>query len=138
MRTGEEVSGLRESAARDEGVMRKAFVYISGPITPSNGRTIEDNVALAVKTFCELTRQGIPSFAPHLGAAFPSCHEIDYHIWMAYDLAVLARCTHILMLPGWEKSKGAVLERTYAVGAHIPILYSIEELVEMIWRKENV
>lgn len=105
------------------------LVYLSGPITPWGDQTVEMNVAVAVDYFCELIRYGIPAIAPQLGAAFPSCHEIDYRIWMEYDFAVIDKCTHMLMLPNWKESKGATEELGYAVAHNIPISYSIQELL---------
>ena len=139
MRTGEELLRVGENATGPKmNEMRKnVLVYISGPITPTDEMSTEQHVAAALKVFIRLTGEGIPSICVHLGAAFPSAYDLSYHTWMAYDLAVLGHCTHILMLPGWEKSKGAVLERTFAVGRHIPIFYTVEEVVEMKWVLEK-
>ncbi len=95
--------------------MDEMFVYLSGPITAKHGYSVEENTAAAVKVYLDLMTRGIWSFCPHLSAAFPSAFNVDYEIWMAYDLAVIDRCTHILMLPRWETSAGAVRERDYAI-----------------------
>lgn len=105
------------------------FVYISGPIAPRNGKPIEENVLAGVYAFIKLTQLGIPSFCPHLGAMFPSCHsEVSYQTWMDYDLAVIDRCTHMLMLPGWRESSGSRQEREYAEGLEMPIFESLDNL----------
>lgn len=101
------------------------FVYVSGPITPRDGFTLEQNVAQAIRVFCELLGRGIPAFCPHLTA---SELGIDYATWMAYDLAVVARCTHVLMLPRWRSSPGAVQERTFALSRGILVLETIAGL----------
>jgi len=135
MRTGEELLRERETTTWHE--MRKdLLVYISGPITPTAKMSTEQHIANALKVFIRLTGEGVPSICVHLGAAFPSAYDLDYHTWMAYDLAILGHCTHILMLPGWEKSKGAVLERTVAIGKQIVIAYTVEEIVEWAKGKE--
>jgi len=112
------------------------FVYISGPISP-NVKIVEENVAEAVVTFLELTRLRIASFCPHLTALLPSAHKMDYKLWMEYDIAVIDRCTHMLMLPRWRESKGAVEERIYAAGKGIPVVFSIKELVDSIQEQIN-
>jgi hypothetical protein len=91
------------------------FVYLSGPITAKHGFTVEENTAAAVKVHLDLISRGIWNFCPHLSAAFPSAFSVDYETWMRYDLAVIDRCTHIVMLPRWETSDGAVRERDYAI-----------------------
>jgi hypothetical protein len=114
-------------------MMRKnTLVYISGPISPKNGNTIEENIAAGLKVFIDLTKLGIPSYLPHMTATFPSAHHIDYKTWMDYDFAIIDRCTHMLMLPTWKDSKGAVEEKQYAEMRIIPVVGSIQELLELL------
>jgi hypothetical protein len=113
--------------------MRKGIlVYISGAISPKNGNMVEENIAVGLRTFIELTKVGIPSFSPQLLAAFPSTTLIPYHIWMAYDFTIIDRSTHMLMLPNWEKSPGAVEEKAYAESLGMPVLCGLHELLELL------
>lgn len=112
------------------------FVYLAGPISASalltggatESFTVEQNIAAALAVFLDLTRRGVPSFCPHLGAAFPSCHGVEYETWMQYDFAVLDRCTHVLMLPRWRDSSGARREYAYAKGKGIRVFESVAAL----------
>jgi radical SAM superfamily enzyme with C-terminal helix-hairpin-helix motif len=45
-----------------------------------------------------------------------------YREAMLNDIRGLIECDHILMLDGWEKSKGATLERHIATVLDIPLL----------------
>lgn len=108
------------------------FVYISGPMTAKGGYTIEDNVAAGIKVYWELLSLGIPCFCPHLSGAFPTAWTLMPHeAWIAYDYAVIDRCTHVLMMPRWETSTGAKLEKAYAEHTGKPVIYSIEELLSV-------
>lgn len=107
---------------------RDLFVYLSGPITAKNGRTVEQNVADAVAVYLDCLRRGVPAFCPHLSGAFPSAFEIDYETWIDYDFAIIDRCTHVVMLPRYEESSGALRERAYAESIGKPVVYSIGEL----------
>ena len=75
----------------------------------------------------EVWRRGYACLCPHTntrhfdGAA-------DDAIWLAGDLAMLARCDVVLMLPGWEASQGATAEHGYAISRGIPVLYDVAEL----------
>lgn len=92
------------------------FVYLSGPITARDGYTVEDNVAHALTVYLRCIRAGITCYCPHLGAAFPSAWvDVPYDQWLAYDFAIIDRCTHVLLLPRWETSPGAQQERAYAI-----------------------
>ena len=102
------------------------LVYISGPITPKHGFSIEENVAVGVKVYFGLLARGIPAFCPQMTGAFPSAWtEVPYEAWLAYDFAIIDRCTHMLMLPRWESSAGAVRERAYAESIGMPVIDDI-------------
>jgi hypothetical protein len=112
---------------------RDVFVYLSGPISPKNGRTVEVNVAAALAVYLDCLKRGILAFCPHLSAIFPSAHTaITYDIWMEADYAIIDRCTHVLMLDGWQFSKGACDELAYATLHGKPAIYSLDE-IERAW-----
>lgn len=95
--------------------MRNLFVYLTGPITAKHGRTVEDNVALAIRAYWACLNAGVPAFCPHLSAAFPTAHsDVSYETWIAYDFAVIDRCTDVVCLDHWEQSAGALREVEYA------------------------
>lgn len=109
------------------------LVYLSGPISPKNGYTAEENIIAALRQYLALARRGVVSFAPHLAAAFPTAWTtLNYTEWMAYDLAALDQCTHVLMLPRWDTSSGAMVEKLHAQERGIPIFYSLTGLLAAI------
>lgn len=106
------------------------FVYISGPMTAKDGRTIEQNTADGVAVYLELLRLGIPCFCPHLSGAFPSAWSaMDHAQWLAYDFAVIDRCTHVLLMPRWLTSTGAQMEADYAKQHGVMLCGSLAELL---------
>lgn len=106
-------------------VMRKdVFLYLTGPITAKHGRLVEDNVTSALHIFLECMRRGLPSFCPQLSGIFPSAYsEVPYEAWLEYDFAVIDRCTHVVKLPFWEQSSGALREIIYAEAHNIPVIH---------------
>jgi len=115
----------------------RVFVYLSGPITAKDGYTVEQNVAAAVKVYLDCLRRGIVAFCPHLSAAFPSAFDIAYETWMAMDLAVIERATHVLMLERWETSSGARRELEHALALGRAISYSLDELEQQIVQEQR-
>jgi hypothetical protein len=114
-------------------VNRNVLVYISGPMTAKEGRTMEQNTADGVAIYLELLKRGVPAFSPHLSGAFPSAWSaLDHQQWIEYDFAVIDRCTHLLMMDRWETSKGAVMEHDYAKEKGIPIAYHVDDLMLQI------
>ena len=83
-------------------------VYISGPITgiPEGNRPAF--AAMAAR----LTAGGWRVINPH--DLCDSHLILSWEEYMRQDLAALLTCTHIVMLPGWEHSRGARLEKTVA------------------------
>jgi hypothetical protein len=106
------------------------FVYLSGPMTAKEGYLVEENVTAGLRAYLACLRAGVPAFSPHIGGAFPSAWaEIPWETWLAYDYAVIDRCTHVVMLPRWESSRGAIAERAYAIQQQIPVVDSLDEFL---------
>lgn len=82
------------------------FVYISGPIT---GHSNFKAVFAAYEAM--LVAMGYIVVNPAAVEQRPDWDWIDY---MQYDLALLATCDYIYMLPDWQSSRGARIERRYA------------------------
>lgn len=81
---------------------------------------------------------GAFAFVPHLNSEH---YELDVDKsadwWREADLAILKRCDAIFMMPGWEKSKGAVKEKEFAEREKIPVFYGIDTLRAWIRRVEG-
>lgn len=106
------------------------FVYLSGPITAKHGHLVEENTAIALRAYWDCLKAGIPAFCPHLSAGFPSAFtEVPYETWLAYDFAVIDRCTDVVLLYRWEQSNGAMLEVEYAKKNGKPVHGSVEALL---------
>lgn len=113
------------------------LVYLAGPISPKDGFLVEENVASALGVYLQLVRHGIPTICPQLSGMFPSAWtEVTYDEWTAIDFAVIRRCTHVLLLPRWDRSAGARAEKAYAEQHGIRVVQDIVALVPDLLRED--
>lgn len=103
------------------------MVYLAGPISPSNGHTVEQNITSAAAIYFQLVRAGKAAFCPQIGT--DGRFDIDYETWMRFDFAVIDACDTVLMLPRWEMSSGARREHEYALARGKRVVYEVGELL---------
>lgn len=111
-------------------------VYLSGPITPTAGRTLDQNIAQAKTAVRYLTRRRVATVCPHLSAAHPELLALPgvpgtagaptYEDWMHVDLLLVSVCKAVLALPGWETSRGAKRELLHARELGIPVFFELD------------
>ena len=111
--------------------MTRPILYLSGPYSPGNGRTVAENIAVARAHAVAAARKGWFPFTPHLNTAgFEiDCPEISHEEWLDGDLAILdlldPAVDAVLMLPDWIESPGAVREYHRAVARGIEVIYPV-------------
>lgn len=100
--------------------MKKKVVYISGPMSG-----LEDmGRAAFAAAHQRLEELGFAVLDP---AMFPL--GMTYAAYMRMSLALLSEADAIVMLPGWECSKGARAERAYARAVQMPVYMYAEDAV---------
>lgn len=98
--------------------MGKKVIYISGPITGVPDYRLPFAAAAA-----ELTKAG---FIPLNPASLPE--GMNKAQYMRIDLAMLDAADAILLLDGWERSRGAWIECNYAQYISKPHASNVAEL----------
>lgn len=97
------------------------LIYVSGKYTGE----VDTNIAAAREIAAALWQMGHAVICPHTNTAhFEEYATINYEQFIAGDLTMIARCDALVMVPGWEGSRGARTEWAHATSLGIPIYVS--------------
>ena len=109
-------------------------VYVAGAYSADNVIDVLRNIGRGEKACAELFKLGYAPFCPWHDKSYVTDNP-DYKFTIKqfydYSMAWLEVSDCILLLPGWEKSKGSNAEFNRAVELGIPVYFSILELEEM-------
>ena len=101
-------------------------VYIASPYTKGD---VALNVRRQIEVADKLLNMGYIPFVPTLSHFWHMVCLEPYEVWLDYDLKWLPVCHVVLRLDG--ESSGADREVEYAMNKNIPVVWSVEELVEL-------
>lgn len=90
------------------------IVYISGAITG-----VENYAQKFQEVEDILTKEGLEAVNP---VKINHDHDKTWESYMKVDIIELMKCDAIFMLDGWEKSKGATIERNLAITLKMPLI----------------
>ena len=105
-------------------------IYLSGPI--SNNPDYKDDFSKAEET----ARIYYPTAVILSPMVLPD--GLEYKEYMSICLPMVAICDTIILLPGWDDSKGAIAEYSYAKSLGLKIQYmNKDERGKLIWKKKK-
>jgi nucleoside 2-deoxyribosyltransferase len=122
---------MNDSHKHLAGVSAIKKVYISGPIT-GMPRLNKRAFKAAAKT---LSKQGMQSVNPHDNGV-PPAEAWEKH--MRADIKLLMDCDAVVMLKGWENSRGARIEFRLADSLGIPIADLEQVAAGQGWRPTDM
>ena len=96
-------------------------VYVAGPYSAGNMRGTVLNIRKAELVSEELWKQGYTVFCPHMNSRLLD-GIIPHDEWYKRDLVILKRCDVVVLLPGWQFSKGTRIEKEFAEKHNIPVV----------------
>lgn len=100
--------------AVEPDVCTKPVVYVSGAISPTALRTIEENIDVATIAGLKLLLCGYYPVIPHLLAAELGMEGWSRGHWMKWDIPTMLACDRVIFLMSWQSSSGAVTEHKMA------------------------
>ena len=101
-------------------------IYISGPISSLPLHEARDNFARAA---AEIKKNGHEPVDPCKLQYILDPETTSWRQYMRVALALLEVCDAAVFLPGWEQSKGAVLERARAQQYCLHVFERLEEIM---------
>lgn len=116
-------------------------VYVAGPYMGAthDGKSyyqISRNILEAREWAKKAIEAGAFPFTPHLNSEHMELDvERSADWWREADLEMLRRCDAIFLIPGWENSKGAKMEKEFSLQNGIPVFYDIGILRD--WLGQN-
>ena len=98
------------------------LIYVSGKISAPTPEEVAKNVEMAAQVAGAWMQAGHSVICPHTNSdgIVKAGFDFTHAEWMAADLTMVARCDALVMVQGWETSKGAKEEYEYAKSLGIP------------------
>lgn len=109
------------------------LVYVAGPFSAPTRAGVDENIRKAERYGLAVAARGAMPVVPHANTAHPSFEHVrPYEFWIDGTLELLRRCDAVLMVEGWESSRGATAERTEALRLGLPVFEKGQELGEWL------
>lgn len=105
-------------------------VYIAGPFRADCPWSVEQNVRDAEIAALHLAESGYVPVCPHSMFRFFD-KSLPDEFWLTACQELLTRCDAVLLLEGWQESKGSVAEKKLAEDLGLPIVRRIRDLDEV-------
>ena len=119
--------------------MNKPRVYVAGAYGAPNPIQLWSNQRIGIRAAVEVLLEGFIPFCPFIDSSFflmlREGEEITQDCIYEYSLSWLSVSDCVLVIPGWENSKGTIAEIAKAKEIGIPVFYSMDTL--KVWRKKN-
>ena len=117
----------RELFMKHPGPQRYAVTYLASPYWHDSEEVLHARVAAARLVTAHLLKEGVPAFSPvsYSHNLVETTGVRPAHGWYEFDLHFLAHAAElrVLKLPGWEDSRGILLEKAFAQGRGIPVFH---------------
>jgi hypothetical protein len=109
-------------------------VYVAGPYSANNVIDVLENIRNGLRLSTQVFLAGFSPFAPwldfHYTLMLQDNEKITIDDYYKYSIDWLEVSDAMLLIEGWENSKGTLNEIEVAKEKGIPIFYDLETLME--------
>lgn len=102
-------------------------LYVAGPITDPDMTVVRQRCEDACRAGMKLVELGHYAYVPHWSGLLPESFDIPHERWLKQDMEWLRLCDGIVLLPGWERSKGAKMELAEAEQLGLTVFFYLED-----------
>jgi hypothetical protein len=108
-----------------------SVVYVAGPFRNKTKLGVRRNIDRAESISHRLWLYGYATISPHMNSGFMENSKGLGNVDMikAY-LDVVSRCDAVILVEGWEKSEGSLLEIDKAIEIGIPVYKTLQEFLQ--------
>lgn len=107
-------------------------VYVAGAYSADNVITVLNNMREGMRLSTEVLLAGFAPFSPwldyHFNLMLRPGESLSVHDYYEYSLAWLEASEAMILVPGWENSKGTQNEIKRAHELGIPVFDNLDEL----------
>lgn len=107
-------------------------VYVAGPIRAPNLWLREQNIRKAEAAALGVWLAGGVAICVHAQGRFWDETMAPFETWIRGDLELIKRCDALLMVEGWERSQGALMEHAEADRLGLPVFYDLGAVAEWV------
>ena len=104
------------------------IVYVAGPLFAYNDWEIRRHIHRAASIGYEVAKLGAYPVIPHTNTGSVFMGTITPDFWYEGTLELLRHCDAVILVAGWEESRGAKGEVEEAKLRSIPVFERVEEL----------
>jgi len=107
-------------------------VYVAGPYSADNVLEVLQNIGRGEAVALEVFKAGFAPFTPWHDKTFCiSAYDVDFSVeqFYNYSIAWLEVSDAVLLVEGWETSKGTLAEIEIAKNNDIPVFFNLNDLV---------
>ena len=105
------------------------MVYIAGPYSADTKKGVDINIQIAKAVAQDLWHRGYAVICPHMNSAHMDgtmggkmSWADSFKMYLVGDFEMISRCDAVVMLPGWEQSRGSCAEFVFAHWLGIPVV----------------